>query len=547
MDTIYVASTIITLDPTRPFAEAVAVRDGKILHVGALEELEGYLGRGAYVIDRQFANAVITPGFIEAHGHLYGDGSVCEYPWVGFDDRVRADGTIDKGCKTISDVIARLRRDVDRALADDKTLLGFGFDPTFHDGRPLLAHDLNEVSNELGVIVMNASGHLCYANTAQMAKNGIDSTTVAPGVMVDGNDNPTGEFHETAMGLVLAKANLLGTSPTAATWNGGRLAQLAGCTTMSDIGMVTLGESFEAFRRAVHEEAFPVRVAFSPNMNKIGELLGLPERLELAKKLKSESTDRCFMGPLKWLADGSIQGFTGKLGWPGYCGGEDHGFLIMDEDAVVRDVTPFHDAGFQAAIHTNGDEATAVVLAAIERILISSPRPDHRHRLEHCQLASRAQFKKMAALGVGVNLFSNHLFYWGDTHRTKTAGPDKARRMNAARSAIDAGVTFSIHSDAPVTPVAPLFTMWCAVNRQTRSGFVLGEYEQLTAREALEAMTMGSAKLLHIDDKAGSIEVGKWADFTVLAENPLEVEKYSLKDIAVLATVVNGNVTERPA
>ena len=187
-----------------------------------------------------------------------------------------------------------------------------------------------------------------------------------------------------------------------------------------------------------------------------------------------------------------------------------------------------------------------MVLAAIERILISSPRPDHRHRLEHCQLASRAQFKKMAALGVGVNLFSNHLFYWGDTHRTKTAGPDKARRMNAARSAIDAGVTFSIHSDAPVTPVAPLFTMWCAVNRQTRSGFVLGEYEQLTAREALEAMTMGSAKLLHIDDKAGSIEVGKWADFTVLAENPLEVEKYSLKDIAVLATVVNGNVTERP-
>ena len=546
MDTIYVASTIITLDPTRPFAEAVAVRDGKILHVGALEEREGYLGRGAYVIDRQFANAVITPGFIEAHGHLYGDGSVCEYPWVGFDDRVRADGTIDKGCKTISDVIARLRRDVDRALADDKTLLGFGFDPTFHDGRPLLAHDLNEVSNEFGVIVMNASGHLCYANTAQMAKNGIDSTTVAPGVMVDGNGNPTGEFHETAMGLVLAKANLLGTSPTAATWNGGRLAQLAGCTTMSDIGMVTLGESFEAFRRAVHEEAFPVRVAFSPNMNKIGELLGLPERLELAKKLKSESTDRCFMGPLKWLADGSIQGFTGKLGWPGYCGGEDHGFLIMDEDAVVRDVTPFHDAGFQAAIHTNGDEATAVVLAAIERILISSPRPDHRHRLEHCQLASRAQFKKMAALGVGVNLFSNHLFYWGDTHRTKTAGPDKARRMNAARSAIDAGVTFSIHSDAPVTPVAPLFTMWCAVNRQTRSGFVLGEYEQLTAREALEAMTMGSAKLLHIDDKAGSIEVGKWADFTVLAENPLEVEKYSLKDIAVLATVVNGNVTERP-
>jgi hypothetical protein len=316
---------------------------------------------------------------------------------------------------------------------------------------------------------------------------------------------------------------------------------------MSDIGMVTIGEAFETFRSTVAEEGFPVRVAYSPNMNKLREMLPLAERVELAKKLRSESTEQCFLGPLKWLADGSIQGYTGKLRWPGYCGGEDHGFLILDEEAVVEEVTPFHEEGFQAAIHTNGDEATEVVLAALERVIVAHPRPDHRHRLEHCQLASRAQFRKMAALGVGVNLFSNHLYYWGDTHRTKTVGPDKARRMNATRSAMDAGVTFSIHSDAPVTPVAPLFTMWCAVNRQTRSGFVLGDYEQLTPLEALQAMTLGSAKLLHIDDRLGSIEVGKWADFTVLAEDPLEVDKMTIKDISVLATIVGGNVTERAA
>ncbi|MEI7479625.1 MAG: amidohydrolase family protein, partial [Actinomycetes bacterium] len=364
MDTIYVARKIITLDPNRPIATAVAVRDGKVLHVGSLSELEGYLERSDYVVDRRFEQATLTPGFIEAHGHLYGDGSVCDFPWVGFDDRVRADGTIDPGCKTIADVVARLRRDVDRALSDDKTLLGFGFDPTFHDGRALSAHDLDEVSRELGVIVMNASGHLCYANSAQMAKNGVTVETVAPGVMVDAQGNPTGEFHETAMGLVLAKANILGTSPAKATWNGARLAQLAGCTTMSDIGMVTIGEAFETFRSTVAEEGFPVRVAYSPNMNKLREMLPLAERVELAKKLRSESTEQCFLGPLKWLADGSIQGYTGKLRWPGYCGGEDHGFLLLDEEAVVEEVTPFHEEGFQAAIHTNGDEATEVVLAA---------------------------------------------------------------------------------------------------------------------------------------------------------------------------------------
>ena len=146
----------------------------------------------------------------------------------------------------------------------------------------------------------------------------------------------------------------------------------------------------------------------------------------------------------------------------------------------------------------------------------------------------------MAKLGVGVNLFSNHLFYWGDTHRMKTVGPDKARRMNAAATAKDCGVTFSVHSDAPVTPVGPLFTMWCAVNRETRTGFVLGEQERLSPKDALEAVTIGAAMLLKQDQDLGTIEVGKFADFTVLGEDPLEVAHHALKDIAVLGTIVGG-------
>ena len=545
MDTIYLAQKFITLDPSCPIAEAVAVRDGRILHVGSLSEIERYLEGTDYKVDRRFSEAVVTPGFIEAHGHLYGNGSVCDFPWVGYDDRVRADGTIDYGCTTIDAVIERLRSEVDRAIAEDKTLLGFGFDPTFHDGRSLLASDLDEVCTELGVIVMNASGHLCYANNAQMDRNHIDASTKDPGVMVDQAGQPSGIFHESAMALVLAHAKILGTSPERATKNGGRLAQLAGCTTMTDIGMVTIGESFEAFCSTARSLGFPVRVVYSPNVNELQRHMSFEQILAMAIKLRDESDEQCRLGPMKWLADGSIQGYTGKLRWPGYCAGEDHGFLILDEEAIVEQVTPFHNEGFQAAIHTNGDEATAVALRALERVLTCHPRPDHRHRLEHCQLASRAQLAKMAALGIGVNFFSNHLYYWGDTHRTKTVGPDKARRMNAAKSALDAGVTFSIHSDAPVTPVGPLFTMWCAVNRLTRSGFVLGEYERLTAGEALEAMTMGSARLLHLDDDLGSIEVGKLADFTVLSASPLDVEPEAIRDIAVLGTVLGGVVMDR--
>jgi predicted amidohydrolase YtcJ len=290
----------------------------------------------------------------------------------------------------------------------------------------------------------------------------------------------------------------------------------------------------------VNDPSYPARVFYSPNVEEMAKNFSSDELLKYLKKLREESTPRFGMGPLKWIADGSIQGFTGKLKWPGYCAGDDHGFLILSEDEVVEKVLPYHEAGFQLAIHTNGDEATATVLRALERVLEKVTRFDHRHRLEHCQMASRAMMRKMSNLGIGANLFTNHVYYWGDIHRTRTIGADKARRMDAAATALREGVAISLHSDHPVTPVGPLFSMWCAVNRVTRSGHVLGVGERITALEALTAVTLGSAYLLKRDEDLGSIEVGKFADFTVLKENPLTVEPLHLKDIDVVTTVVAG-------
>jgi len=152
-------------------------------------------------------------------------------------------------------------------------------------------------------------------------------------------------------------------------------------------------------------------------------------------------------------------------------------------------------------------------------------------------------FRRMAKLGMGVNLFVNHVYYWGDIHRTRTVGADKARRMDATATALREGVPMSIHSDHPVTPVNPLFTMWVAVNRRTRSGHVLGEHERITPLQALTAMTLGGAYLMKRDHDLGSIEVGKWADFTVLAESPLDVDPMHIKDIRVVDTVLAGTPT----
>jgi predicted amidohydrolase YtcJ len=200
----------------------------------------------------------------------------------------------------------------------------------------------------------------------------------------------------------------------------------------------------------------------------------------------------------------------------------------------------------QLHIHVNGDEASEVAIDALERALARNPRPDHRHTLQHCQMADAAQFRRMRALGLCVNLFCNHIYYWGDVHRGVTMGPDRAERIDAAGTALALGIPFAMHSDAPITPIAPLFTAWCAVNRRTASGRVLGPGERIAPAEALDAITLGAAYTLRLDAEIGSIEVGKRADFAVLADDPSRVPPQALKDVRVVGTMVGGVPFDAP-
>ena len=189
-------------------------------------------------------------------------------------------------------------------------------------------------------------------------------------------------------------------------------------------------------------------------------------------------------------------------------------------------------------IHTNGDEASEVSIAAIEAAGRKHPWPSARHVLQHCQMMGRDQFRKCADMGICTNIFSNHIWYFGDQHAELTIGEERAMRMDAARSALDEGVRVALHSDAPVTPMGPLFTAWCAVARETMSGRVLGEAQRITTEEALYAITLGAAYTLKLDHEIGSIEAGKRADFAILGEDPTKAA--ALKDVEVLGTVLSG-------
>lgn len=539
---VFKARSVITLDSALAEADAVAVQDGRVLHTGMFDQVKADLSAHTLEIDDRFADSVIAPGFIEAHSHIQREGAMSRYPWVGSYPRRRVDGSYQNGCSTAAAVIERLHSAHGELKDPNEPLVAVGFDQSMVNGEAITLQMLDSISDSRPIWVMQSNGHVGHANSAMLARAGVDRTTDEEGVARDANGEPTGEIRELALALFLGKHVNLDAGGEAAIWDAGHLSRQVGCTMVTDLAYIPTLKSVDAYGTIVNNELFPTRVRYAPNITFLGLRQNADETLALLKTLDGYNTDKFAMGPLKFIADGSIQGRTARMNWPGYCCGSPNGMWLGDPEKIYQQMLPFHGAGYQLALHTNGDEAIQAGLDIYQRLLEAHPRFDHRHRLEHVQMATDAMFRRIKTLGVCVNLFANHLYYWGDTHRNDTMGPAKARHLDAVGTAVRMGIPHSIHSDAPVTPLDPLFTMWCAVNRVTSSGHVLGEAERISPMDALRAMTIGSAFLLNCDDEYGSIEVGKHADFAVLAADPSAVDPMEIKDIEVVATVLGGQV-----
>jgi len=264
--------------------------------------------------------------------------------------------------------------------------------------------------------------------------------------------------------------------------------------------------------------------------------------------IRAASTPKARFGLVKMVLDGSIQGFTARLNPPGYLPNPDgterpNGIWLIEPEQFTAWFEAFHRAHVTVHTHVNGDQSVDLLLDTVETALADHSWFDHRHTAQHAQLATPAQYRRMAAMGMSANIFSNHIFYWGDQHRSITVGPDRAARMDACATADREGVPYSIHSDASVTPLGSLHTMWCAVNRVTASGDVLGPHERISVDRALRAVTVDAAHQLRLDHELGTIQAGKLADFVALAEDPNDVDPMAIKDIGVHGTVVGGEIT----
>jgi hypothetical protein len=538
---IYSAKNIVTMNTYRATASHVAVRDGRILGVGDLAELETW---GEHVLDDRYEDKVLLPGFVEGHGHML-EATMWAGHYAGFFPRIDPFGNRHSGLRSIDDVVDMLKRK-DGEMADpDQPLGAWCFDPIYYGGRRMTREDLDKVSTTRPVLVMHASLHITNVNQAYIDRIGWQDKDDVVGIKRHADSSISGEMHGAANQYTMTWIMRANAKKTAdgfrAEWDQyGAIATRAGVTTLTDLGASLSEKGIAAIAEWSREEDAPIRLV--PAL--LATAIPTEEGLARLKAVEGMGTDKLKLGIVKLVVDGSIQGFTGRMRWPGYANGAENGVWNIEPGEVARRLGAYHDAGYQVHIHTNGDEATQVTLDAVEEVLGKNPRADHRHTLQHCQMADEAQFGRIKELGLCVNLFSNHLYYWGDQHRTQTMGPDRAMRMNATGTAERLGVPFAIHSDTPITPLDPLFTAWCAVNRLTESSHVLGPNECISVMSALRAITLGAAWTLKMDGEIGSIEAGKRADFAVLDEDPLEVNPVELKDIHVSGTMIGGHAVK---
>ncbi|MEX0849451.1 MAG: amidohydrolase [Candidatus Dependentiae bacterium] len=525
------------MNSTQPEANAVAVKDGKIFDVGMFSRIISELTD--YVVDQRFEKNIIVPGFIEAHMHPQVTGFLWQYLYVGYYDRHDPNGNLIVGCKTKQQVLERIAKAVEQKRDKNGWIIAWGYQSEFYGHEPLVVDELDPISRHYKVMVENANMHALYVNSAVLEEIGIDTDTEIPGVsLFEGKF--TGELLELqAMRLALAHLPEITIKDMCnITRAASRLAHRVGVTTMVDAacGLAFLTHGLEAYQHEVPKSDFPQRVVLFP----INGLV-LNKGLDYIQELRKKDTAKLSVDAVKFLTDGSLQCHTAHLQWPFYhhCGC--NGMENISIEELKKQWLMFHEAGLRVAVHVNGSQAIEQALQASKYVLDIYPRFDHRHSFEHTQMATENQLERMAALGVVSNFFINHIYYWGDTH-IKNLGLTRAQNLNPLQSALRHGVRFSVHSDASVTPVDPLFSMWVATNRISASGNVLGKHQCISVYEALKAVTLDAAYLLHKDNVLGSIEIGKYADFTILDKNPLEVNKKTIKDIKVKATVLGGKV-----
>jgi hypothetical protein len=531
---IFLNGRVYTADATGSWAEAVAVHDGRILTVGSNEEISGAYPEAEEV---DVGGRTVVPGFIDPHNHYLMTGESlasidARYPQVA----------------SVDDLVAAVATAAQETPAGT-WITGFGFDHAKYDRSPT-RWDLDRATVAHPVGISHVSGHYLLANTAALEAAGVDDATSDPkgGRLVrDHKGRVTGLCLDAAMGLVQPVAVDIGShgpnfhveTPLdqlmAAVDRAGRAYVAAGLTTVCD-AQVTRRE-LVAYREARRRGMWWVRVACMPLSHQLEEYgsIGLAGPF---------GDDMLWLGPMKFYMDGSLIGGTATFEEPYGEHGEFDGLLYREPEEMRAAIGEAHRRGWQVGVHAQGDRAIEAVLDAVEAAMEAHPRPDPRHRIEHCGYPRPDQIERMARLGVIAVNQPNYLHDQGDEFLIRLGG--RAHRLQPMRAELAAGVQIALSSDSDVTSYRPLETIANAVLRTTMEGRAIGSDQALTVEEAIRAHTIDAAYSIFAEDRLGSIEPEKRADLAVIDGDPFSVSPGEIRALAVWMTVIDGELVYGP-
>ncbi|QQO07709.1 amidohydrolase [Breznakiella homolactica] len=520
---IYHNGDIITMaEPL--YAEAVRVEGGKITHIETSADIMKLSDRNTMLVDLK--GKTLLPSFIDTHSHVvqlaqsYLGANLSEAK--NFDDIVNL----------IKDHIAEF------PPAPDAVITASGYDNNFlaekkHPTREVL----DKVSTEYPIIISHASGHMGVVNTKALELMGIGKNTpdVEGGLIErDENGEPTGYLEENAF-INYAKDAVKPPSVEDMV----NLVDKA-LDTYLRYGVTTVQEGL------MGGFEFSILETMSQRGQLKADVIGFVD-LKNAGELSRENKDligiyknRFKIGGYKIFLDGSPQGKTAWLTKPYENSGDYRGYPIYTDAEVDAFVRIAMDDKMQLQSHCNGDAASDQIINSFKRIIAEKNLADtFRPVMIHCQTARPDQYPEMAKIGMIPSIFVSHIYYWGDIH-LQNLGWERASRISASRSALNSNLPFTYHEDTPVIQPNTLESVWAGVNRITRNGVQLGDFERVDAFDALKAVTINAAYQNKEENSKGSLEPGKRADLVILSDNPLKTEAMDIRDIEVLETIKDG-------
>ncbi len=517
----YVGGSVLTMEAPL-YAEAVLVEDGRIAAVGRRCDLAPLAG-DAQKID--LAGAVLLPAFIDPHSHFSGYANSLLQASV-------------EDAQNFDDIRARIQS----FLAENEVPAGKwvsvkGLDPThLAEHTSPDRHLLDEAAPHNPVLLQHQSGHNGVFNTLALQELGITAQTPVPdgGRIAVENGEPTGYLEENAFIAYMQKLPMPTPQELGAAFEKAQQRYASyGITTVQDGMLMDMMAGLYQYLCAAD--------ALKLDVVGYADLRDSKQLLEIFHDHIDQYKNHFKIGGYKTFLDGSPQARTAWMRQP-YEGAEDGycGYPTLSDEQLLANIRRALREGRQLLAHCNGDAAAQQYIDQFTKALGElDDAPDIRPVMIHAQLLGKDQMPAMKEIGMMPSFFVAHVYHWGDAH-LQNFGPQRAGAISAAKSAGELGLPYTFHQDAPVIEPNMLETVWCAVNRLTKKGVLLGPEERITPLEALRAVTVNAAYQYFEEREKGSIRPGKRADLVILDADPTKVDPMAIRDIKVLATIKDG-------